>query len=147
MTAKADGFEDDILQLLFRNTVQGVVSSLNITAGAAGNLYMALHTASPGEGGSQTTNEIAYTGYARQLLAQGTGNWTKATNDTVQNASAITFGQRTNTGTATATHVSIGTALTGAGSLMYHGALDASLVVNQNVNPQFAVNALKIQET
>lgn len=27
----------------------------------AGSLYLSLHTSSPGEGGSQTTNEIAYT--------------------------------------------------------------------------------------
>lgn len=28
---------------------------------AAGSLYLSLHTASPGEGGTQTTSEIAYT--------------------------------------------------------------------------------------
>lgn len=31
-----------------------------LAASTAGNLYLSLHTSSPGEGGNQTTNEIAY---------------------------------------------------------------------------------------
>ena len=35
----------------------------------AGSLYVSLHTADPGEAGSQTTNEANYTSYARVAVA------------------------------------------------------------------------------
>lgn len=146
-SGKSDGFEDDILQLLFRNVVQGAVSALNITAGAAANLYITLSTAVLDDTSTQATSEVSYTGWlGRLILAQGTANWTKADNETAQNASALTFGKRENTGTLTAQSTNIGTSATGAGNPMYWGALDSNLEIGINVNPQFAVNALKIRE-
>jgi hypothetical protein len=52
-----------LLLLLFNNTAWAVVGDASglQPSGAAGNLYLSLHTASPGEGGNQSTNEIAYT--------------------------------------------------------------------------------------
>lgn len=58
-TAAANGF----LLLLLNNTDWaniGDASGLQNSA-ADGNFYLSLHTGSPGEGGSQTTSEIAYT--------------------------------------------------------------------------------------
>jgi hypothetical protein len=51
------------LTLIFNNTDWaniGDAGGLQNSA-TAGSFYLSLHTASPGEGGSQTTNEIAYT--------------------------------------------------------------------------------------
>lgn len=51
------------LTLLFNNTDWaniGDAAGLQNSA-AAGSFYLSLHTASPGEGGNQTTNEISYT--------------------------------------------------------------------------------------
>lgn len=51
------------LTLFFNNTDWaniGDAAGLQNSA-AAGNVYLSLHTSSPGEAGSQTTNEIAYT--------------------------------------------------------------------------------------
>ena len=40
------------------------------------NLYVALHTADPGESGTQSTNEISYTSYARVAVARSSAGWT-----------------------------------------------------------------------
>jgi hypothetical protein len=58
-TAAANAF----LELFFKNTdwaVVGDAAGLQNSA-AAGNLYLSLHTSSPGEAGNQSTNEISYT--------------------------------------------------------------------------------------
>lgn len=58
-TAAANAF----LLLFFNNTdwaVVGDAAGLQNSV-AAGSLYLSLHTASPGEGGTQATNEISYT--------------------------------------------------------------------------------------
>lgn len=50
------------LNLFFKNTAWaniGDASGLQ-PSGTAGSLYLSLHTSSPGEGGTQSTNEIAY---------------------------------------------------------------------------------------
>ena len=46
---------------------------LDISAGSsvAGSLYVSLHTADPGVGGGQNTNEATYSGYARVAVAGG----------------------------------------------------------------------------
>ena len=57
-TAAANAF----LLLLLNNTAWanvGDASGLQ-PAGTAGSLYLSLHTADPGEGGSQSTSEISY---------------------------------------------------------------------------------------
>jgi hypothetical protein len=48
---------------------------------------------------------------------------------------------------ATITHVAIGTNLTGAGKVLYAGALSASLAVANLIQPQFAPAALVAQES
>lgn len=55
--------QDALLQLILRNSAWaniGDSSGLQPSA-TAGSLYLSLHTASPGEGGNQSTNEISYT--------------------------------------------------------------------------------------
>lgn len=52
-----------LLELFFKNTdwaAVGDAAGLQNSA-AAGNLYLSLHTSSPGESGNQSTNEISYT--------------------------------------------------------------------------------------
>lgn len=51
------------LLLFFNNTAWAVVGDASglQPSGAAGSVYLSLHTASPGEGGNQSTSEIAYT--------------------------------------------------------------------------------------
>jgi hypothetical protein len=99
-----------------------------------GSLYLSLHTADPGEAGDQTTNEASYTPYARVAVARTTGGFTVSTN-------AVTLVANTDfpactSGTSTITHFAIGTASTGAGKVLYKGALSPSISVTSGVTPR-----------
>jgi len=52
-----------LLQLLLNNVDWANIGDAGgiQNSASAGSLYLSLHTSSPGEGGDQTTNEIAYT--------------------------------------------------------------------------------------
>jgi len=106
------------------------------------NRYLALHTADPGEAGSQTTSEATYTSYAR--VAISTSGWTDG-GSSFSNTALVQFPQCTG-GTNTITHVSIGTASSGAGQILYSGALNSSLSVSNLIQPQFAALALVVTE-
>jgi hypothetical protein len=108
------------------------------------NLYVSLHTADPGEGGSQTTNESAYTSYARVAVARDSGGW-NVTGNSATNVAEITFPECTG-GTETITHVAVGTASSGAGQILYKGALTASIDVSNLITPRFPAGTLTVQE-
>ncbi len=144
--SKSNTFENDLLLLIFNNTditLIGDAAGLQNSA-AAGSLYVSLHTADPGEAGDQTTNETAYTNYARVAVARTVGGWTVSGN-TVSNAALVQFAQCGVTG-ATLTHFGVGTDASGAGKLLYSGALTASLAVSSGIQPQFAAGDLDITE-
>lgn len=135
--------ETKLLQLLFQNDaweLVGDASGLQPSA-TAGSFYVALHTADPGEAGDQTTNEVSYTGYARVAVARSTGGWSVA-GAIVSNAGTVQFGECT-AGTATATHFSVGTASTLAGSIIYSGSLSASRSISSGITPLFNAGALQ----
>lgn len=106
------------------------------------NLFLSLHTADPGEAGTQTTSEATYTGYARIPVARSGVGWTVAGN-TVTNAALAQFAACT-AGTNTITHVSIGTLVSGAGQILVSGALNASLAVSAGIQPQFSAGVLSL---
>jgi hypothetical protein len=58
----ADTSATNLLLLLFNNTTWANVGDATGIVGStgAGSLYLSLHTSSPGTGGNQATNEIAY---------------------------------------------------------------------------------------
>jgi len=135
--SKTNAFETDLLEFIFLDTAIP-------WEGAATNLYISLHTASPAETGNQTTNEAAYTSYARVAVTRSGTEWT-VSGDTVDNDNAITFPKATG-GSETITHVGIGTAASGTGNLVYYGALSSSLAVSTNITPEFAAGDLDITE-
>ena len=67
------------------------------------------------------------------------------TNNSVTNAAAITFPQCTG-GSNTISHFAVGTASSGAGKILYKGALTASLAVSNLIIPEFASSTLTISE-
>jgi len=99
----------------------------------AGSLYVSLHTADPGEAGDQTTNEIAYTSYARVAVARSGAGWTVTANS-VSPAADITFPAGTG-GSGTATHWGVGTASAGAGVLLYSGTISPNIVCGNGITP------------
>jgi len=144
--SKSNTFENDLLLLVFNNTditLIGDAAGLQNSA-TAGSLYVSLHTADPGEAGDQTTNETAYTDYARVAVARSGAGWTVTAN-AVANAALVQFPQCGVTG-ATLTHFGVGTDVSGAGKLLYSGALSASLAVSSGIQPQFAAGDLDITE-
>lgn len=133
-----------LLQLIF-NAVGWPNIADNAAAAALTNLFVSLHTADPGIGNAQTTNEVAYTNYVRIPIVRTAAGWTVATNTAVNTALAQ-FAQCGATG-ATASHVAVGTAVSGAGNVLYAGALSASLAIALNIQPQFSAGALQVTES
>lgn len=139
--------EDDLLDLLFTNIDApnwGDAAGLQNSA-AAGTLGIGCYTgdALSDTSTSQATNEAAYTGYARQTVARSAAGWTVASG-TVDNDALIQFGEMTAGGPITITDVGIGFASSGAGYLHIWGQVAIDLVVNNTVNPQYAIGALDI---
>lgn len=144
--SKSNSWENGLMLLLFNNTNFASVGDATGLRGSstAGSLYVSLHTADPGEAGSQTTNEATYTSYARVAVARSGSGWTVTAN-AVENASAVTFPACTG-GSNTISHFGVGTDSSGAGVLLYKGALSANLSVSSGITPQFAAGALDISE-
>lgn len=134
--SKSNTTENDFMLYTFNGTA--------ISWDGNTNLYVALHTADPGEAGNQTTSEATYTSYARVTVARTGGGFTVSGNQ-ASNTALIQFPQCTG-GTNTITHVSVGTATSGAGQILYSGALTSSLSVSSGIQPQFSVGALVITE-
>jgi hypothetical protein len=136
--------EANLMNLLFLNVDWaniGDAAGLQNSA-AAGSFYVSLHSADPGEAGNQSTNEIAYTGYARVAVARTAGGFTLTTS-TISNTALVQFAQCTG-GTATASHFGIGTDLSGNGNLIFKGALTSSLSISNGIQPQFAAGAMTV---
>jgi hypothetical protein len=136
---------NSILALIFNATAWADIAE-NDSSSPLANLYLSLHTADPGVGNNQTTNETAYTNYARIAVARTTGGWDAPSGGATANAALAQFAQCGVTG-ATITHVAIGTAASGAGTVLYAGALSSSLAVANGIQPQFAAGALDVTET
>lgn len=144
--SKGNTFENDLLLLIFNNVD---IADIGDAAGlqnsaAAGSLYVALHTADPGEAGTAATSECAFGAYARVAVARSGAGWTVAGN-AATNAALIQFPECTS-GSETVTYVSITTASSGASKILYSGALSSSRSVSSGIQAQFAIGALSVTE-
>lgn len=134
--------ETALLSLIFNNSAWANIGNAGglQPSSVAGSFYIALHTADPGEAGDQTTNEAAFTGYARVAVARSGAGFT-VSGAQVSNAATVQFDECTS-GSATVTHFSVGTAASGAGSVVYRGALSASRSISAGITPLFNAGAL-----
>ncbi len=74
---KSTTFCNDLINLIFRSTpIAGLADNDATTPLTV--LYLSLHTADPGVGGAQTTNEASYTGYARLAVDRTGTGWDAA---------------------------------------------------------------------
>lgn len=139
--SKANTFETDLLAKVFNNTA--------LSWDAITNIFVSLHTADPGEAGSQTTSESAYAGYARVTVARTTAGWTVSSPGgvgTTVNAASISFPQCTGA-SSQVTYFAVGQLTSGAGQIFYSGALSGGgLAVTNGVTPSFAAGNLTITE-
>lgn len=133
--SKTNSFENSLLLHVFNNSDIANVGDATGLRGStsAGSLYVSLHTGDPGEAGDQTTNECAYTSYARVAVARSGAGFT-VTNNSVSPAATVTFPAATG-GTETVTHFGVGTASSGAGVLLYKGTVTPNISVSSGVTP------------
>src|SRR3990170_8011499 len=115
--SKGNVFSSDILKLIFNATAIADLAENDATTPAT-TLTVALHTADPGEAGTQATSETAYTGYTRVAVARTSGGWTVAAGS-VSPVANIDFGECTAAPGAPITHFSVGTGV--ANKLLYSG--------------------------
>lgn len=134
--SKSNATENDTLNALLR----AVDPSWRSNA----SRYIALYTADPGEAGTATTNEAAYGSYARVTVTAATG-FSAASGGSSDNTGLIQFPECTS-GSETITYVAIVTTVSGAGQIIYSGALTASRAISTGIQPQFAIGALVVTE-
>lgn len=134
MASKTNAGENDLLKYVFN----GVTPGWDTRA----NLWLSLHTASPGETGTQSTNEASYGGYKRVGVSRASG-WDVSGN-VASNAVTVEFPQVVS-GTETVTHLGIGTDQNGAGTLLYYGAFDDVNVKTSSV-VRFLAGSIVIEE-
>lgn len=97
---------------------------------------VALHTADPGETGTMSTSEIAYTSYARASVARTTGGWSES-GGVVSPVATIAFAAGTG-GSGTATHFSTGKSGGGAAAILFSGTVTPNIVTGNGVTPQLS---------
>jgi hypothetical protein len=135
--SKSNTFENDLLLLLFNNTNIANIGDATGVRGstAAGSLYLALHTADPGEAGTATTSEIAYTGYARQAVARSSAGFT-VSGASVTLAANVDFPEMTGGAGGTVTYFSVVKEVSGASTILYSGAVSPNIAVASGVTPR-----------
>ncbi len=146
MSRTTNEFRIEIAKLLFHNLpMPGIGDAAGLQPSTAGgNYWISLHIADPGQEGSQATNEVSYSGYARVAVPRNVSGWNirgveigQVTGE-VSNAAQVLF-PRCTSGSATVTHIGIGTSASGAGKLLWMTPLEepASAEVTPGQAPVF----------
>jgi hypothetical protein len=131
--SKGNTFETDLLALIFNGTAIADLAE-NDTTSPLTSLYLALHTADPGEAGTATTNECAYTSYARKAVNRNSGGFTVSGSSVTLTADQD-FVQATG-GSETATHFSVTVASSGASKILYKGTVTPNIVIANGTIPR-----------
>jgi len=135
--SKSKTFENELLQNIFNNlAMTGIGDANGIQPSAtAGVLFLSLHTADPGEAGTQATNEISYTGYARQSVVRGPSGFT-ISGSTVTLAANLDFPEMTGGTGGTVTFFAVGKSVSGATNMLYSGNVTPTITVAIGVTPR-----------
>lgn len=135
-------FATQILGLLLEGTAIANIAD-NAASAPISTLYISLHTASPTVTGNQASSETAYSGYTRQSIARSSSGWT-VSGGTDTNDSDVEFPVCSANPGADITHVGIGTASSGNGTLLFFGALDSSFAMQVGTKPIFSATELAV---
>jgi hypothetical protein len=90
--------------------------------------------ADPGDAGTMSTSEIAYTSYARQNVARSTG-WTSSSAGSTNPAANIDFTTGTG-GSGSATFFSTGKSGGGAAAILFSGAVSPAITTGDGITPR-----------
>lgn len=129
--ATGNTWRNDILRLYFLGAPVANVAD-NAAASPFTAHTIALHTADPGAGGSQSTSETAYGGYARKTVPRNTAGWV-VTGNSVSPAVDIDFDLCTGSPGAPITHWSISR---GGGIIDYTGPLVSPVTMEAGKIPR-----------
>lgn len=135
MAAKGSTYDSDLLKLLLNGTAIANVAD-NTASSPLTNLYVSLHTSTPGSSGSQTTNEAAYTSYARVAIARSPGSPAWTITGTTANPNATINFPAASGGSETETFFAIGSSSSGAGKIFYYGSISPNINVSSGSTPQ-----------
>lgn len=135
--SKSNTFENELLLHIFNNaTISDIGDATGLRGSTAvGSLFLSLHTADPGEPGTQATSEIAYTGYARVAVARSASGFT-VTGSQVTLTANQDFGKMTAGTGGTVTNFAVGKAASGATVVLYKGSVSPTIVVANGVIPR-----------
>jgi hypothetical protein len=139
---KSSAYENALLLLVFQGTtITGIAQ--NASSSPATVLCVALHTSDPGVGGTQSTNEAAYGGYARISVARSSSGWTVSGNAAslaaLEQFPAATSGSETETYFSVAIPTS-GSSCGGSLVILYRGPITPNLVVSTGVTPELTTS-------
>jgi len=131
-------FGTQLVTLLFNGTA--------LPWNANTNLYISLHTDTPTVAGDQTTNEVDYEGYERVAVTRNSGGFTVNANS-ISNTAEIEFPQCEAEPAVEVTYFGIGTAATGAGTLLYFAEItDGPVEIDISLIPRIPVSSLEVLE-
>jgi hypothetical protein len=139
--SKGDTFENDLLKLIFNGTAITNLAQNGVSP--VTDLWVSLHTADPGETGTQGTSESAYSGYTRIATTRSTGatGWS-VTNNSVSPVAVIAFPTAASTSTSTITHFAVGmTSASTGGKNLYKGTVTPNINIGQNVVPRLTTGS------
>lgn len=129
----ADVTENALWLLIFNATAWANYAD-NAAATPQTQIATALHTADPGDAGSMSTSEAAYTSYARVNVNRNSGGWTVTANS-VSPAANIDYPAGTG-GTGTGTHFSTGKTGGGAAAILVSGSIAPTIAFGNGVQPR-----------
>lgn len=129
--------ENALLSLIFTATAWANMAD-NAASSPQTNIHCALHTADPGEGGTMSTSEAAYTSYARVNVARTTGGWSVASGSCSPVAN-IDFPAGTG-GSGTASYFSTGKTGGGAADIWFSGTVTPNITMGNGITPRLTTS-------
>lgn len=134
----SDSTEQAIMALIYNATAWANYAD-NAATTPQTQVSVALHTADPGEAGTQSTSEIAYTSYARVNVNRNSGGWS-VTGGVVSPVATISFPAGTG-GSGTASFFTTGKTGGGASAVLNRGTVSPSIVTGSGVTPQLTTSS------
>src|SRR5262245_7015095 len=131
---KGSIYDNDLLKLLFNASPIANIAD-NAASSPLTNLYLSLHTADPGAGGSQTTSEAAYTSYARVAVARTSGGFTISGNSCTL-TSPVNFPTPSGGAGEVEGYFAVGTASSGTGKILYRCTITPVIKIAVGTDPQ-----------
>lgn len=131
----SDTTETAIMSLIFNATAWANYAD-NAAASPQTAISVGLHTADPGDAGTMSTSEVAYTSYARVSVnrTSGAGGWT-VTGGSVSPGANIDFPAGTG-GSGTVTNASTGKTGGGAAAILLKGSVTPNIVTGNGITPR-----------